>query len=302
MGCDVRHIKKYFSKTDDLLSFRPINVKIFGMGKKTNLGFAVLIFSLNCMASGELRTVGGRSAGMGFTSASVSDLWSAVNNPAGLARLESPSCGIYYENRFLVNELSLKAGVATLPLKAGTFAIAISRFGFLLYNETAAGLSYARKFGKAFSAGIRLDYLRVHLGEDLGNKNLVTFDIGMQYLVNHRLTLGIHVYNPLPAKLASWQDERISTVIRLGLCEKFSANFLMTLEIEKDLQHNILFKTGMEYHFVKPIFIRLGLVTYPTILTSGLGFEWGHLAFDLGTNYHRVLGYSPEGSVSYRFK
>ncbi|MCX6252010.1 MAG: hypothetical protein NTX61_14820 [Bacteroidetes bacterium] len=274
------------------------------MGKQSNffILFWILLISLKCSASGDFSTIGGRAAGMGFTSVAVSDPWSVFNNPAGLAMLHSPSCGVYFENRFLVTELSLKAGCVVFPVHSGTFGISFREYGFSLYNEIQAGLAFARKFGRSFSVGVQLDYLRIHLGEDLGTRNLVTFDIGLQFAVNHQLTVGVHCYNPVPAKLASYQDERIPTVIRFGLSERFSENFIGAVEIEKDLRHDLSFKTGMEYHFVKPVFIRVGLMTNPAIFTFGFGIEWGKLMFDLGTNYHRVLGYSPEGSIIYRFK
>src|ERR1035438_7204661 len=149
-----------------------------------------LILTLEAHPAGEYSTIGGRAAGMGFTSVSIADPWSVFNNPAGLSSLYKFSAGIYFENRFLMKELSLKAVYLDIPVKAGTFGLSCQEFGFNLYNEMKVGLAYGKKLGKSFSAGVQLDYLRIHLAEDLGTKNLF------------RSEFGFNLYNEMKVGLA----------------------------------------------------------------------------------------------------
>ena len=102
---------------------------------------------------------------MGFCSVAMADSWSVFNNQAGMTGVRKITAEIYFENRFLVKELALKAVGVVLPVNAGTFGLSFHEFGFNLYNEMMTGLAFGKKLGKSFSAGIQLDYLRIHLGE-----------------------------------------------------------------------------------------------------------------------------------------
>jgi len=271
---------------------------------KLRTGFFIFfsILSLQTNASGEISAIGGRAAAMGNTSVAFYDSWSGFNNQAGLGWCKKFSAGAYYENRFLVKELSTKAIGVILPVKKGAFGLSFQHFGFSLYNEIKTGLAFGMRFGNAFSVGIELDYMRFHIGDDYGTKNLFTFEIGLQYRVKEQLCLGVHLFNPVPVKLTDDPVERIPTLIRLGIAWQISRNFIASAEAEKDLVNTPIIKAGMEYHFINPLFIRIGFLTNPTQFTFGFGLEFGKLSFDIASSYHMVLGFSPQGSIIYLFK
>jgi hypothetical protein len=262
----------------------------------------LLILPFTAMASGELSATGGRAAAMGNTCMAFYDGWSGFNNQAGLGWCKKFSAGAYYENRFLLKELSLKAIGAVLPVKKGAFGLSFRYFGFSLYNEIKTGLAFGMRFGNSFSAGIQLDYLRFHVGEDYGTKNLFTFEIGLQYRAKEQLCLAVHIFNPVLIKLTNDPVERVPTVIRLGIAWQASKNFITSAEVEKDLVNIPIIKAGLEYHFVNPLYIRIGFLTNPTQFTFGFGLEFGNLSFDIASSYHMVLGFSPQGSIIYLFK
>ena len=239
---------------------------------------------------------------MGNTSVAFFDCWSGFNNQAGLGWCQRFSAGAYYENRFLLKELSLKAIGVVLPVKKGAFGLSFSHFGFSLYNEIKTGLAFGMRFGDAFAAGIQLDYLRFHVGDDYGTKNLFTFEIGVQYRAKEKLCLGVHIFNPIPFKLTDDPVERLPSVIRLGIAWQTSRNFITSAEVEKDLVNKPIIKAGIEYHFVEPLYIRIGFLTNPAQFTFGFGLEFGKLSFDIASSYHMVLGFSPQGSIVYLFK
>ena len=60
-------------------------------------------------------------------------------------------------------------------------------------------------------------------------------------------------------------------------------------------------KAGIEYHFVKPLFIRIGYMSDPSQFTFGFGLRFGKLNFDIASSYNVVLGFSPQGSIIYLF-
>jgi hypothetical protein len=272
------------------------------MKLRTGFFIFISICSLQTNASGEISSTGGRASAMGNTSVAFYDGWSGFNNQAGLGWCRKFSAGVYYENRFLLKELSIKALGIILPVKKGAFGLSFRHFGFSLYNEIKTGLAFGMRFGNAFSAGIQLDYLRFHIGDDYGTKNLFTFEIGLQYRVKERLCLGVHIFNPIPVKLTDYPVERLQTVIRIGIAWQASENFIASAEVEKDMVNKPIIKAGIEYHFVNPLYLRIGFLTNPTQFTFGFGLEFGKLSFDIASSYQMVLGFSPQVSLIYSFK
>lgn len=250
-------------------------------------------------AVGERNPAGARAGAMGGISVSVSDIWSASNNPAGTAWLKGISAGIFFENRFMMKELMFQQGVVVMAVKPGSFAINLSHFGILNYQEFRSGLSYSRKFGKMFSAGIRLEYLHLGLPDDYGSKNLLSSAIGLQFRPTDRILAGILIANPVPVKTASHPVEYLPTVFCAGVSYRFSENFLAVLEAEKDLIQTMIIRMGAEYQVAGRLHIRAGLATSPWVITFGFGLKLGKLTFDLASGYHQALGFSPGGSLIY---
>ncbi len=262
----------------------------------------LFVISTKCLAVGELNVIGARAAGMAFSSVALSDEWSAFNNPGGLARIKGYQAGIYFENRFLVKEISLKALVVTIPVWKGSFGLILLHNGFSLYSEIKGGVAYGMSLGKYFSAGVQLNCLRISQAEGYGNKNVFSFEIGAQFKASEHLTLGVHIVNPVATRISRNSSDRLPALIRLGLLWKISEDLLTTVEAEKDLLHKPVIRAGVEYHLVKPLFARVGILTNPTTFTFGAGLEFGSFKLDLASGYHLILGYSPQASITYRFK
>src|SRR5256885_5366971 len=102
---------------------------------KKILLFVILFFctSFHLLAADNY-PVGARSAGVANASVTCSDLWSAFHNQAGLALLKKISAGVYFENKFLLPDLSLKSFAIAVPSsKLGSFALSATMFGGSLY-------------------------------------------------------------------------------------------------------------------------------------------------------------------------
>src|SRR5574337_857935 len=110
--------------------------------------FAFLLLSTSSFALNN-DPLGARSLGMaGCGTALTADLWNAQNNQAGLAWIKSFEAGAFYESRFLVPGLGMKAFAAALPTKAGVFGLSVSSLGLgNLYSENKAGIGFAKSFG-----------------------------------------------------------------------------------------------------------------------------------------------------------
>ena len=253
-------------------------------------------------ASNENYPIGARSAAMGNAAVSSSDLWSAHHNQAGLGFVHNISGGIYYENRFLIKELSIKGGAVAVPVKGGTFGLCITNFGYSLYNENKYCFAFARSFGDKFSAGIAMDYLSTKISEGYGNTGVFAAELGIQAKPLKGLSIGAHVFNPTHSKLADYNDERIPTIIRLGVDYNFSDKVILAVETEKDISQKEIFKAGIEYKAVKEFYLRVGIATNPTLSSFGFGINLKNFKLDLSGNYHQTLGFSPQLSLTYAFK
>lgn len=252
--------------------------------------------------AGDIRVTGSRASGMGGVSVAITDLWSLQNNPAGTAWLGGFTAGISFDNRFLLKETCNAVAGLAWPIKAGTFGIGISRYGSALYNETKVGLSFARKFGKHFSAGVIIDYQRVGLTELYGSRNLFSFEVGLLYRSGGNLTIGLHLVNPIPVTILAETGEKLPTALRIGISHQFSPVLLAGIEVEKDLCNKPIIRAGGEYRFIKPATVRIGMSTNPMLFNFGFGIQLGGLQIDIATEYHLVLGFSPNAALVWSFK
>lgn len=259
-----------------------------------------IIQHLNAQIGNDL--IGARSAAMGGYNVTLSDVWSANNNQAGLGFMEDLSGGIYYENRFLLKETSYKAGAFVLPVKTGALGLSVTSFGFSLYNETKAGLSYGQRFGDKFSMGVQLNYLNTKLTQEYGSKASFTGAVGLIARLSKALSLGVHVYNPTRTKLADDDNERVPTIMKLGLDYRFSDKVMLAVSTEKDVNFDAVVNAGIEYHITEILYLRGGISTNPTQYAFGFGMQLTHFKIDLSSSFHQTLGITPGISIIYTKK
>jgi hypothetical protein len=244
---------------------------------------------------------GGRSAGMGFSSAMVADFWSVNNNQAGMAFFGKTAAGAYFENRYMVKEAGTQAGGFTLNTKHGVFGVTVAYSGDANFNNTKAGLAYALKLGNNFSAGVQLDYIGTTLGEEYGKKSNITFDAGIMIRITKELMFGAHTFNPMHVKLSDYNDERIPTILNAGFGYTFSEKLLLTAEAYKNSEFPMEFRSGVEYKIAHVAYARVGITTNPGRYTFGFGLELKNFTLDFSSSVHSQLGYSPQVSLQYSF-
>jgi len=243
--------------------------------------------------------IGARSIAMGGFTTTLTDVWSTNNNQAGLGFNRSISGGIYYESRFLLKETGYKAGAFVLPVKTGALGLSVTSFGYELYSRTNVGLSYGQRFGQKFSVGVQLNYFNTKLSENYGQKNAFTASLGLMAKLNKELTIGVHVYNPTRSKLAEYNNERIPTIMKLGLDYKFSEKVFVAVETEKDIEYDALIKAGIEYHIIDVLYLRGGVSSNPSLTSFGFGLLLKDFKLDIASSYHQTLGLTPSISIVY---
>ena len=245
---------------------------------------------------------GGRSAGMGHASVTLSDVWSSHHNQAGLGWLTKVEAGVFAQNRFLVKEMNYMGFAYAHPVKSGAFALSFTNFGYTQYGESKLGLAYGMKFSERITGGVQINYHNTRIGNNYGSASVLSTEMGLQAKLTSKLELGLHLFNPTQAKLNDFNDERMPTIMRLGMAYTFSNKVFITLEAEKDIDFPANFKAGIEYKANDKIYLRGGIGASPTAATFGVGVYHKGLKFDLASSYHQVLGFIPEVSLTYVFE
>ncbi len=244
---------------------------------------------------------GARSSGLGNHYTTLSDVFSANNNQAGLGFIKDYSFGISARNRFILSELNRFYAVAALPTKTGTFGLNLSYFGQPSFNEKKIGIGFGKAFGEKFSAGLQFDYLNIAI-EEYGQRHLFTFEVGMQYKILEELSVGAHLFNPLRLDITEESDEKLPTVMRFGLSYTPSKKIALLAEVDKDLDFQPVYKVGIEYKVIDKLTLRTGFNANPFSAAFGVGLFVKDLVIDVSSTFHPVLGVSPALSLLYVVK
>ncbi len=184
---------------------------------------SVFLFSGISNAGNYNFPIGARQGAMGNASVGFNDFWSLWGNQAGLTGVKNITAGLYYEDKFFMPSLGLKAGGVAIPVgKLGVFGFSMNSFGYDLYSEKKAGIAFAKSYANIVSVGMQLDYIGTSIAENYGSVSALVAEFGMQAKVLKELTIGAHVYNPTRSKLVSYNDERIPTQLRIGMVYNFS--------------------------------------------------------------------------------
>ena len=263
----------------------------------------LLVASLSAAAGGERWPAGARFAGMGNAGITLVDLWSVRANQAGLAGLEHPVAGAYYQQHWLASEMSMQGLAFALPVGKGCFAASATSFGTgALFSERQFGLAYAMKLSETLRVGVQLDYLNLRFGENYGSTSAVTAQAGLQAKLSEHLWIGAHLYNPNRATLGGPYEEKAPTVFGAGLGYTFNQQVLLCVQAEKDIDRQERFHVGLEYRPAKALFVRTGMSTGPVQAHFGAGVRAGTFEIDLAVAARSQLGITPMVSINYRFE
>lgn len=245
--------------------------------------------------------IGPRSASLGHASSCLYDVWSTRNNQGSLGFVRKNEAGAYYENRFFVKELTQTGFAAAMPFKKGTIGLCYSTMGYQLYRESQTTLSYGIKLSENISAGVGFDYVTTKIADIYGQAHAFTGSVGLTAKLLPQVVVSTHVYNPFRAKITSYNNERIPTILKFGAQYIFSPKVFLTAEAEKTSTQKINVKGGIEYRPSSLIYIRVGGSSYPSQAAFGVGMNYNGLKIDLTSSYHSVLGLSPQIGLSYSF-
>lgn len=268
--------------------------------KRPFFTLAIIVFCFHPLYALENYPVGARSLALSNAFISISDTWSTFHNQAGLSGLNQFSAGIFYESRFMVDELSLTAGSLVFPVNAGTFGFSFYQFGEGTYKENKIALAFAKQLSQKLHFGIQLNYFSNRLPENSKAFGFATFEAGVIYSPNEKLFFGAHVFNPISNGIKTPEGKiKSPTIFRFGGHYQFDEMVLVTFETQKNLVNPILLKSGIEFSPLENLALRFGVSGKPIYYTAGLGFIFRKITTDISFSYHGNLGLTPSISIQF---
>ena len=265
----------------------------------TTLLFQIIFF--NCFGQG-YSFVGARSNSLVNASVGLVDGWSYHHNPGALGVLKKAEIGISYETKYLLKDFQSQGVVFAQPLKKGVVSFGAQLYGLDALKTERIGIGYSLKLVDKLSLGVQMNYQGIQFGSNYGFKNSVTAEAGLYADITEKLKLGVSVFNLGRTRLASFQNERITTLVRLGIAYHLSHKVLFLLESEKNVYYKLRLKGALEYKPIKNFFLRGGVATQPIEISFGFGYKIKAIQLDLGSSFHQLIGWSPHISLTYKFE
>lgn len=242
--------------------------------------------------------MGARWLALGQVGSLGSDAWAAQNNPAGMTGVRDWSTAFAYEVATLPGADRL-ASTLVAPLRGGCWGVSLFRLGDDLYSEQMVSTSFANKLGIA-SLGGRITYLQ-YTAEGIGRRHHVTIDFGGLAELSDQVAIGAMITNISRTRKSDATDERLPTRLVTGVCFTLSERFRWMGEVEKDIDHKPLWRSGFEYNHAHKVFFRAGYQLPLRTASFGLGFAKKRLSIDYGFQWQRLLGSVHQGTLSYKW-
>lgn len=256
----------------------------------------------NLLAQSPINQIGARAKGMAGASVCMKDAWAQYHNQAGMAYLKGINLGLAFQNSYSIKELSTKSLSVVAPFKSMVLGVNYYYFGYPKFNDNKFGLSFSKRLGKRIALGGQIDYFYTHIDGEYGSKGTAAGELGIITEPITNLFIGAHVFNIWHSKLASYENEYMPTIVKLGVSYLLYRKALLVFELEKDVKLNLLVKTGLELELVDNLYIRAGVAGKPISYSFGLGYNFKSFQCDIAFSKHHILGYTPSISIVYAFK
>ncbi|MBI1836681.1 MAG: hypothetical protein HYR91_05395 [Flavobacteriia bacterium] len=265
------------------------------------ISLILTLCSIYPIYSQSISNFGSRSNALGNASVTLDDVWSFYNNPGSIAKIKSTTFGLAYQNKYNLKETQYQAFVLAIRLKKNVFSGGGIYYGNDAFKYYKIGFGYGLKLTDKLYAGVQLNTIGIRLPSYYGSTSKLTAEIGLLAELTEKILLGCSIYNITNSKLANYQNERLSTVMKIGLSYSISTHINYLIEIEKDIYNPIRIKSGIEYQIKNKFFLRTGVTSKPISINFGFGYKLKQFQMDLGSSFQQRIGWSTNFSLNYLF-
>ncbi|HOP03803.1 MAG TPA: hypothetical protein PLE67_04950 [Tenuifilaceae bacterium] len=280
------------------------NIKTLKRSWRTATFFCVavllhLTFPKSLLATYPEEQPSARAASLGYGVVAIAEEWSLFYNQASLGFLENSWVGVHHENRFISPDLSFSAVGGIWVAKPGALGFSVKRLGFSKFSQTQAGLAFGMKLLPNLAVGVQANFHHVYVAGEYGSTSAFSAEGGILYTPGEKLSVGLHFFNPTRSKI--YDDERMPTKINLGLAYKLSDMVLVTSGVGASTDSRTNFMVGVEFSPIKSLYFRTGVMTEPSTICFGMGYNVKSLKMDIAFSRNEYLGFTPHVSLSYQF-
>jgi hypothetical protein len=267
---------------------------------KFSVSFFLLFLPLSASGDNPYRVSSGASElGMGSVCVMKTGFWSSFQNQALLANNKTLAAGINYENRFNISQLGTRSAGILIPAGRASLGIIYSHFGYSAFSRQMAGVACGLPLSEKISAGIQADFFSERTSGEYYNYQIVTFEGGILVRPSDNISLGIHLFNPVPNSL---RKSFLPSSLRVGGGIMLSRVLFAGAEAEMSSGTKLIIKSGFEYEPAKNIFLRGGFSSENTSFRVGFGYLIRSVRLDLAFATHYRLGITSAASIIYTIK
>ncbi|MEO0470865.1 MAG: hypothetical protein AAF206_14655 [Bacteroidota bacterium] len=264
----------------------------------------LLLFAGNAIAGVDpTPSDGARPLSLGGAFSGVNgSFWSMFHNPAGLSGLNQAQAGISLERRYLLSQLNQGSVALAMPFTdQQAVGLAVQSFGFAGFRESDIQANYAIEILDKIRFGAALHYASLQI-QDYGSGSVVYADVGLQAQVNNEISVGFSAFNVNRARLQTLNgDEFIPTIVSAGIAYQPTEKVMVVADVQKDIDHPLSFRGGIEYEIVPEFTIRSGVSTEPLSLNAGFGLKLSQFKLETAFRLQEQLGFTPHLSLSFAF-
>ena len=258
----------------------------------------MIFISQAASAAFERTNQGGRSVAMGGASVSLPhEVWASFSNAGSLPTINQRVLSLSYSpQRFGLPELARGSFSFVEPTSFGTFALSGQRFGFELYREVTAGLSYGRSIVDGFFAGLVINYYSLAI-QNYGSAGTIGVDVGILTELSSQVWWGATAFN-LNSPTIGRSRESLPQVYSTGVAYQPIPEAVLSLALVKDIRYASEFQIGIEYSIIPGVALRGGMSSEPSILNAGIGVRYAFVQLDYAFSESSDLGLEHQISIS----
>lgn len=244
---------------------------------------------------------GAKNASLGFSDLTgYNDKFSLFSNPASIASYKNNHAAVFFSpSPFGLKELVTSSATTNYHSIYGNIAIAATRYGFDLYNETKFLAAYAGRFIPDLYTGITLEMRKLTIA-NYGNTSAFNMIFGLTYIPYKNISIACVLNNPFGFSYKNTSGQ-IPTTISLGFGMLFGDLIKLTASLEDETDRDLSFAYGMELFLHEYITIRAGNNSGFNMLTFGLGINYLYLGVNYAVLLHDELGYTHQAEIYVEF-
>ncbi len=244
-------------------------------------------------------SAGAGETGMGSVCIARPGFWSSFSNQALLAFNKNLSAGINYQNRFNISELGTRTAGIIIPAGTTSVGIIYSHFGYREFRREMTGVACGLTLSENISAGVQIEYFSERASGEYENHHSLTFETGIVINASENISVGIHVFNPVPNSL---RKTDMPSSLTAGAGIELSRVLYAGAEVEMSSGKNLVVRTGFDYEAVENLWFRAGFSSENTSFTLGIGYLIKSFKLDLGFATHEQLGITSNASLIFKIR